>query len=74
MVCFPCFTDFFCAFVFCVLSVPQLCKSKLTVAFQGETVEISNSEGDTLITSFLNPVKDLFIVPIDDDAEQQRVN
>ena len=56
-----------------LLSVPQLCKSKLTVTFKGETVEISNSEGDVLITGFLDPAKDLFMVPIDDDDEQQRV-
>ena len=56
-----------------LLSVPQLCKSKLTVTFKGETVEISNSVGDVLITGFLDPTKDLFKVPIDNDAEQQRV-
>ena len=57
-----------------LLSVPQLCKCKLTVTFKVETVEISNSEGDVLITGFLDPTKDLFMVPIDDDdGEQQRV-
>ena len=56
-----------------LLSIPQLCKSKLTVAFKEETVDISNSEGDVLITGFLDPVKDLFMVPIDDEAEQQRM-
>ena len=40
--------------------------------FKGETVEISNSEGDVLVACFLNPVMDLFMVPIDDDAEKQR--
>ena len=43
------------------------------MTFKGETVDINNSEGDVLITGFLDPVKDLFMVPIDDDAEQQRV-
>ena len=43
------------------------------MTFKGETVKISNSEGDVLITGFLDPVKDLIMVPIDDDAEQQRV-
>ena len=56
-----------------LLSVPQLCKSKLTVTFKGETVEISDSDGNTHITGFLDPVKDLFMIPIDDDAEEQRV-
>ena len=58
-----------------LLSVPQLCKSKLTVTFKGETVEISNSEGEVLITGYLDPAKDLFMVPIydDDDAKPQRV-
>ena len=57
-----------------LLSVPQLCKSKLTVTFKGETVEISNSEGEVLITGYLDPEKDLFMVPIDDDdVEPQRV-
>ena len=56
-----------------LLSVPQLCKGKLAVTFKGETVEISNREGDVLITGFLDPVKDLFMVPIGDEAEQQRV-
>ena len=56
-----------------LLSVPQLCKSKTTVIFRGETVEISNSDGNILITGFLDPVKDLFMIPIDDNAEEQRV-
>ena len=42
--------------------------------FKGETVEISNSEGEVLITGYLGPAKDLFMVPIDDDdVEPQRV-
>ena len=57
-----------------LLSVPQLCKSKLAVTFKSETVEISNSEGEVLITGYLDPAKDLFMVPIDDDdVEPQRV-
>ena len=57
------------------MSVPQLYKSKLIVTFKGETVEISNSEGDVLITGYLDPAKDLFMVPTDDDddVEPQRV-
>ena len=43
------------------------------MTFKGEIVEISNSEGDVLITGFLDPTNDLFIVPIDDDVKQQRV-
>ena len=43
------------------------------MTFKGETVEISNSEGDILVTGFLYPVKDLYMVPIDDEDEQQRV-
>ena len=50
-----------------------LCKNKLTVTFKDETVEVSDSDGNVLITSFLDPVKDLFMVPIDDRAEEQRV-
>ena len=57
-----------------LLSVPQLCKAKLTVTFKGETVEVSDSDGNVLITDFLDPVKGLFLVPIDDHAAEQRVN
>ena len=56
-----------------LLSLPQLCKNKLTVTFTGETVEVSDSDGNILITGFLDTVKNLFIVPIDDNAEEQRV-
>ena len=56
-----------------LLSVPQLCKAKLTVIFKGETVEVSDSDGNVLVTGFLNPVKGLFLVPIDDRAAKQRV-
>ena len=56
-----------------LLSVPQLCKNKLTVTFKGETVEVSDSDGNVLIKGFFNPVKDLFMVPIDDRAEEQRM-
>ena len=56
-----------------LLSVPQLCKNKLTVTFKGETVEVSDSDGNVLITGFLDPVKGLFMAPIDDLAEEQRV-
>ena len=50
-----------------------MCKGKLIVTFKGGIVENSNNKGDILITGFLDPVKDLFMVPIDNDAEQQRV-
>ena len=43
------------------------------MTFKGETVEISSSERDAFITGFLDLVNDLFMVPIDDDAKQQRV-
>ena len=56
-----------------LLSVPQLCRSKLTVTFQGETVEVSDSSDNVLITGFLDHVRDLFMVPIDDRAAEQRV-
>ena len=56
-----------------LLSVPQLCKSKLTVTFKGETVEISDIIGNILIAGFLDPVKDLFMILIGNDAEEQRV-
>ena len=60
-----------------LLSVPQLCKSKLTVTFKRETVEISDSDGNIIITGYPNPVKDLFMVPINDVSsmvEYQKVN
>ena len=53
--------------------VPQLCKAKLTVTFKGETVKFSDSDGNILITGFLDPVKGLFLVPIDNRAVEQRV-
>ena len=56
-----------------LLSAPQLCKAKLTVTFKGERVEVSDSDGNILITGFLDPVKGLFLVPIDDRATEQRV-
>ena len=56
-----------------LLSVPQLCKSKLTVTFKGEAFEISDSDGNILITGFLDPEKDLFVISIDNDAKGQRV-
>ena len=44
------------------------------MTFKGETVEISDSNSDILITGYLDPVKDLFMVPIDGVvAEKQRV-
>ena len=44
------------------------------MTFKGKIVEISNSEGEVLITGYLDSAKDLFMVPIDDDdVEQQRV-
>ena len=52
--------------------MPQLCKAKLTVTFKGETVEVSDSDGNILITGFLDPIKGLFLVPIDDRATEQR--
>ena len=36
-------------------------------------MEVSNSDGNILITGFWDPVRDLFIVPINDHAEEQRV-
>ena len=56
-----------------LLSVPQLCKAKLTVTFKGETVEVSDSDDTVLITGLLDPEKVLFLVPIDDCAAEQRV-
>ena len=53
--------------------MPQLCQNKLTVTFKGETVEVSDSDGNVLITGFLDPVEDLFMVPINDCAEEQKV-
>ena len=53
--------------------MPQLCRSKLTVTFKGETVEVSDSSSNVLITGFLDPMRDLFMVPIDDWAAEQRV-
>ena len=55
-----------------LLSVPQLCKNKLTVTFKGDTVEVSDSDSDSngLITGFLDPMKGLFMVLIDDRAEE----
>lgn len=53
-----------------LFSVPQLCKQKLTVTFKGETVEVSDSDGNILITGFLDPVKGLFLVPINDRATE----
>ena len=50
---------------FPLLSVPQLCKNKLTVIFKEETVEISDNDGNILITGYLELVKILFMVPID---------
>ena len=35
-----------------LLSVPQLCKNKLTVTFKGETVDVSDSDSNILITKF----------------------
>ena len=48
-------------------------QNKLIVTFKGETVEVSDSDGNILITGFLDPVKDLFMVPIDTCAKEQRV-
>ena len=53
-----------------LLSVPQLYKSKLTVTFEGETVEVSDSDGIILITIFWDPVKDIFMIPIGDNAKE----
>ena len=53
-----------------LLSVPQLCKANLTVTFKGETVEVSDSDGNILITGFLDPIKGLFMVPIDDRTDR----
>ena len=36
-------------------------------------MEVSDSDGNVLITGFLDPVKGLFLVPIDDRATEQRV-
>lgn len=55
--------------------VPQLCKSKLTIKYKGETVEVSDKDSNILITDFLDPVKNLFMVSINGVAEeQQRMN
>ena len=44
------------------------------MTFKGETVEISDSNSDILITGYLDPVKDLFMVLIDGVvAKEQRV-
>ena len=57
-----------------LLLVPQLYKSKLTVKFEGETVEMSDKEEDILITGFLDPVKNLSMVPsYSQAAEDQRM-
>ena len=56
-----------------LFSVPQLCKVKLTVTFKGETVDVSDNDGNILITGFLDPVKGLFLVPINNHATEQRV-
>ena len=51
----------------------QLCKAKLTITFKGETVKVSDSDGNVLITGFLDQVKGLFLVSIDDRATKRRV-
>ena len=56
-----------------LLSVPQLCKAKLTNTFKGETVEVSDSDGNVHITGYHELVKGLFLVPINDRATEQRV-
>ena len=56
----------------CSTSVPQLCKNKLSVTFKGQTVKVSNSNGNALITGFLDPVKYLFMVPINNRAEKRK--
>ena len=56
-----------------LLSVPQLCKANLTVIINGETLEVSDSDGSILITGFLDLINDLFLVPINDRAKEQRV-
>ena len=50
-------------------------KEKLTVTFKGETVEVSDSDsdGNVLITNFLDSMKDLFMVPVDYNVGEQRV-
>ena len=56
-----------------LLSVPQLCKANLTVTFKGGTVNVSDDDGNILITGFLDPINGLFLVPLDDRTEEQRV-
>ena len=48
-------------------------QNKLTVTFKGETVEVNDSDGNIFITGFLDPVKDLFMVLIDNRVKEQRV-
>lgn len=36
-----------------LLSIPQLCKTKLTVKFKGEIVKVSDNDGNRLIQDFL---------------------
>ena len=53
--------------------MPPLCKNKLTVTFKGETVEVNDNDGNVLITGFIDPLKDLFRVSINNCAEEQCV-
>ena len=54
-------------------SMPQLCKTKITVIFKRDIVEASDSYGNVLITGFLDPMMNFFMIPIVDNAEEQRV-
>ena len=53
--------------------MPQLCITKFAITFNEEIVEVSDSDGTILTTIFLDPVKDLFMIPIVDNAKEQRV-
>ena len=40
-----------------LLSIPQLCKSKLTMSFKGETAKISDSDRNIFIPGYLDPAQ-----------------
>ena len=54
-----------------LISVSQLCKSKMTVTFNGKGVLVNNSESKTVIRGHLDLVSNLYLVPADNTVQYE---
>ena len=54
-----------------LISVSQLCKSKMTVTFNNKGVLVNNSEGETVIRGHLDLGSNLYMVPADDTVQYE---